>query len=46
MSAECITSGMFTLLLSLGFKVMNNFKQNNEDASILNVPSHILHHLY
>ena len=44
MSAEHNTSGIFALLLFLGFKVVNNFKQNAEDASILNMPSHILHH--
>jgi hypothetical protein len=44
MSAESNTAGMFTLLLSLGFKVVNNFKHNTENESILNVPSYILHH--
>jgi len=41
MSAEHNGSGTFTLLLSLGFKWMNNFMQNTENASILNVPFHI-----
>jgi len=34
-------SGTFTLLVSLDFKLMNNFTQNTENASILNVPFHI-----
>jgi hypothetical protein len=46
MSAEHDTSGTFTLLLSLDFKLMNNFKQNTENASILNVPFHIYHNTY
>jgi len=29
MSAEHNVSGMFVLLLSLGFKFVNNFKKNN-----------------
>jgi len=44
MSAESNTPGMFALLLSLGFKVVNNFKQNAENERMLNVPSDILHH--
>jgi hypothetical protein len=43
MSAESNTSYMFALLFP-GFKVVNNFKQNTKNESILNVPSHILHH--
>jgi hypothetical protein len=41
MSAEHNASGTFTLLLSLDIKLMNNFMQNTENASILNVPLHI-----
>lgn len=35
-----------SLLYSLGFKVINNIKNNTENASVLNVPPHILHNTY
>jgi len=41
MSAEHNDSGTFTLLLSLDLKWMNNFMQNTENATILNVSFHI-----
>jgi len=41
MSAKRNGSGTFTLLLSLDFKLMNNFMQNTENVKILNVPFHI-----
>ena len=43
MSEECNTSGILATLLSLDFKLMNNFKENTENASAVNVSIHTLH---
>jgi len=40
MSAECKTSGVLALLLSLGIKLVNNLKH---EEAVLYVTSHVLH---
>jgi len=42
MSADFNLLAVSTLLLSLDFKFVPIFKKNTEDASILNMPFHVL----
>jgi hypothetical protein len=43
MFAQHDTSDVFTQLLFLDFKLINNSKRNIENLSILNVSFHVLH---
>ena len=43
MCVEYNTSGTFALILSVDFKLENNFRKNTENASILGMHFHILH---